>query len=93
MHQFNAEIPTFDSALAASNEVKTTNAHAKTLSSATVDWGTVLSQLDTNTPAGLAITDFAGTGGPSRPQRAGASVGDTREQRPRREPSGPSAPR
>jgi type IV pilus assembly protein PilM len=62
VHQFNAEIPTFDSALAASNEVKTTNAHAKTLSDATVDWSAVLSQLDANTPAGLDVTDFTGTG-------------------------------
>src|SRR3984957_6111958 len=74
VHQFNAEIPTFDSALAASNEVKTTNTHAKALSGQSVDWGTVLTQLDTNTPAGLAITNFSGTGGTSTSTSSAASV-------------------
>ncbi len=60
--QFNAEIPTFDKALAAADEVKETNAHVTTLTNAAADWGAVFSQLDASTPSGLAVTDVSGTG-------------------------------
>lgn len=59
--QLGAEIPTFDKALAAANEVKTTNAHVTTLSNAAVNWGAVFTQLDSSAPAGLGITTLMGT--------------------------------
>ncbi len=60
--QFNTEIPTFDKALAAADEVRDTNAHVTSLASAAADWGSVFTQLDASTPSGLAITGLTGTG-------------------------------
>jgi type IV pilus assembly protein PilM len=61
--QLNAQIPTFNRVVAATNELRSATSQVSKISSTSVDWGTVLDELDARTPAGLSVGNFSGTGG------------------------------
>jgi type IV pilus assembly protein PilM len=61
--QLNAQIPTFNRVVAATNELRSATGQVTKISSTSVDWGTVLDELDARTPAGLSVSNFNGTGG------------------------------
>ena len=70
-----AEIPKYNNVVRAVNELHTATGQVKRLSSAAVDWSAVLTQIDAVAPPGLAVTAFAGTGGPAvGPAAPGATV-------------------
>ena len=63
--QLNAQVPTYNRVVAAVDELHTAQGQVSRISSQAVDWSTVVSQIDSVAPAGLAIESFQGTGGPA----------------------------
>jgi type IV pilus assembly protein PilM len=75
--QLQAQIPTYDRVVAATNELKSATGQVQGLSGRAVDWGAVLDELGKRTPAGLAVNAFAGTsaGSTSGAAASGSTAG------------------
>jgi type IV pilus assembly protein PilM len=56
-----AVIPTYDKAAIAEGELHAAEAQVTLLNSTSVDWPAVLAELNARMPAGLSVTNFAGT--------------------------------
>ncbi len=57
-----AQIPKYDSIVRANQELRVSRAQISGLTSSSVDWPSVLAELDARIPAGLSIGSFSGTG-------------------------------
>jgi type IV pilus assembly protein PilM len=67
----NAQIPTYDKVVAATDELQTSKTQLSKITVAAVDWSAVVAQLSNATPTGLSLTAFSGTAG------AGATTSPT----------------
>jgi type IV pilus assembly protein PilM len=71
--QLNAEIPTYNKVVQALEELQAAKGQVTRLTSESVDWADVLSQIDAVAPPGLGITSLSGTGGPAQAGSSGAA--------------------
>lgn len=62
--QLNAQVPTYNRVVATVDELHTAQGQVNHITTQAVDWAALVNQLDSITPAGLAIESFQGTGGP-----------------------------
>ncbi len=75
----NAQIPTYDKVVAATQELQTSKGQVSGITVAAVDWSAVVSELSKATPDGLSLTTFTGTAGvaPTAPVAGGGPSGST----------------
>jgi hypothetical protein len=69
----NAQIPTYDKAVAVTDSLQRTKGEVNTIAVSAVDWASVVSELTKATPNGLSLSTFSGTGTP--PGGAPAAAG------------------
>ncbi len=73
----NAQIPTYDKVVAATDELQTSKTQVSQITVAAVDWSAVVAELSKATPTGLNLTAFSGTSGSSTAAGGSASSATT----------------
>jgi type IV pilus assembly protein PilM len=73
----NAQIPTFDKVVAATEELRTSKGQVSTVTVSAVDWAAVVAELSKATPSGLSLTTFTGQAQAPGAAPAGASASGT----------------